>query len=60
MLKIIRHHVGKFMVNVIRQKFNLMFKYKTNQKKSHQVTRGLVLFGVHKVGVGFVEDDQRL
>lgn len=56
MLKIIRRHVGKFMVNVIRQKFNLMFKYKENQKKSQEITRGLVLFGVKKVVVGFKED----
>lgn len=56
MLKIIRRHVGKFMVNVIRQKFNLMFKYKENQKKSQEITRGLVLFGVYKVVVGFKED----
>lgn len=56
MLKIIQCIVGKCMVHVIRQKFNLMFKYKKNQKESQEITRGLVLFGVHKGVVGIVED----
>lgn len=41
MLKIIQCEVGKFMVNVIRQKFNLMFKFKKKirrkAKKLHEV-----------------------